>query len=56
MEKKVVYTITYWEGDKVIDKTRVDELNTDLIWRLFKEFGHARTENTTFEVQETFED
>jgi hypothetical protein len=56
MEKKLVYNITYWEGEKVIDQTQVEELNAELIWGLYKEFGHVRTENTTFEVKETFEE
>ena len=56
MEKKLVYHITYWEGDQEIDHTRVDVLNAQLIWNLYREFGHVRTEHTTFEVRETFDE
>ncbi|HEX4375413.1 MAG TPA: hypothetical protein VHZ50_19060 [Puia sp.] len=56
MEKQLVYHITYWEDDKIIDRTLVDELNAELIWKRYKEFGHTRTDNTTFEVRETFEE
>lgn len=56
MEKQLVYHITYWEEDKIIDRTLVDELNAELIWKRYKEFGHTRTDKTTFEVKETFEE
>jgi hypothetical protein len=44
------------EGEKMIGRTVVDELSAELIRKRYKEFGHSRTENTTFEVQETFEE
>jgi hypothetical protein len=56
MEKKLVYHITYWEGEQRMDQTQVDELDSELIWKLYKKFGHSRTELTTFEVKETFEE
>jgi hypothetical protein len=56
MEKQLVYHIAYWEGEKLIDRTLVDELNAELIWKRYKEFGHIRTDDTTFEVKETFEE
>ncbi len=56
MERELIYTITYWEEEKEIDKIQVHELNAELIWRLFKELGYLRTDNTSFEVHETFED
>jgi hypothetical protein len=56
MEKKLIYTIIYWEGEKEIDRIRIQELNAELIWRAFKDLGHSRTTNTSFEVHETFED
>jgi hypothetical protein len=56
MEKKLIYTITYWEGEKEIDKIRILELNAELIWRIFKDLGHSRTATTSFEVHEAFED
>jgi hypothetical protein len=56
MEKKIIYHITYWEIDLKIGETIVDILNAELIWKIFKQFGHTRTENTTFEVRESFEE
>jgi hypothetical protein len=48
-----VYNIYYWEHydedierqyPEYIDQTQVDELDETLIWDLFREFGHIRTE------------
>ena len=56
VEKALVFDITYWEGEKAIGYSRVYQLNAELIWDMFRELGHSRTENTTFEVRETFEE
>lgn len=56
MEKKIVYHIIFWEEDEMIGRVMVDELKTDIIWKLFKQFGRTRTDNTSFEVKESFEE
>ena len=56
MEPKIVYNIAYYEGDEPIDSTQIDELDEELIWDLFEEFGHTKTAKTRFEVEECFEE
>ena len=56
VEKTLVFDITYWGSEKVIGYSRVYQLNAELIWSLFRELGHSRTENATFEVRQTFEE
>ena len=51
MEQNTVYSICYFEGDTFIDATQIDELDEELIWDLYKEFGHIRTDKTRFEVE-----
>jgi len=56
MKQKIVYNISYFEGDEFIDATQIDELSEELIWDLYKEFGHIRTSMTTYEVEEKLEE
>ena len=56
MEQKVVYNISYFESDSFVDATQIDELDEEVIWHLYKEFGHIRTSKTNFEVEEVFDD
>lgn len=35
-----------------IDWTNIDELSEDLVWDLFKEFGHTRTKKTYYTYEE----
>ena len=51
MQQEIVYNISYFEGDSFTDATQIDELDEELIWNLFKEFGHIRTDKTRFEVE-----
>ena len=55
MEPKIVYNIAYYEGDEPIDSTQIDELSEELIWDLYKEFGHERTIDTRYEVESILE-
>jgi len=55
MQPKIVYNIDYYEGDELIDSTQIDELNEELIWDLYKEFGHERTIDTRYEVESILE-
>ena len=52
MEQEIVYNINYFEDDSFIDGTQIDEFDEELIWDLFKEFGHIKTAKTRFEVEE----
>ena len=56
MQPKIVYNIAYYEGDELIDSTQIDELSDELIWDLFEEFGHTKTNKSRFEVEECFEE
>jgi hypothetical protein len=56
MEQKIVYNISYFEDDIFIDGTQMDELNEELIWDLYKEFGNIRTPETRFEVEESMDE
>jgi len=56
MEKKIIYHIIFWEEDEMIGRVQIDELKTEIIWKLFKQFGRTRTDNTSFEVKESFEE
>jgi hypothetical protein len=45
------YQISYFRADgQCIDSTEIDELNEELIWDLFVEFGHERKEGDYYEV------
>ena len=55
MEPKIVYNIDYYEEDEPIDSTQIDELSEELIWDLYKEFGHERTIDTRYEVESILE-
>lgn len=64
MKTKTVYNITWYkkapaapeEDDILIDLTQLDENNDELIWGLFKEFGHERTDQTYYEIDEEEEE
>ena len=56
MKQKIVYNISYFEGDEFIDATQIDELSEELIWDLYKEFGHERMIDTRYEVEECFDE
>ena len=51
MEQRIVYNISYFESNIFIDATQIDELDEELIWDLYKEFGHVRTLKTRFEFE-----
>jgi hypothetical protein len=51
MEQRTGYNISYFVGDFFIDATQIDELDEELIWDLYKEFGYIRKVNTRFEVE-----
>ena len=55
MQPKIVYNIAYYESDELIDSTQIDELSEELIWDLYKEFGHERTIDTRYEVESILE-
>lgn len=53
----MAYNINYLTADgEIIDETQVDELNDELIWDLFREFGHTKSEGIYYEVEEVEED
>ena len=56
MQPKIVYNIDYYEDDELIDSTQIDELIEELIWDLYKEFGHERMIDTRYEVEECFDE
>ena len=56
MQPKIVYNIAYYESDELIDSTQIDELSEELIWDLYKEFGHERTIDTRYEVEECLDE
>lgn len=50
---KKVFNISYLSATgEHIDDTQVDELNDEMIWDLFKEFGHERKEGYYWELDE----
>ena len=55
MQIKIVYNIAYYEDDEIIDSTQIDELNEELIWDLYEEFGHIKTSKSRFEVEEVLD-
>ena len=63
MKQVITYDVDWFErasdkeaDDVLIDHTQVDENDEQLIWELFAEFGHKRTERTYYEVSETTEE
>ena len=56
MQPKIVYNIDYYEDDEPIDSTQIDELNEELIWDLFEEYGHTKTNKSRFEVEECLDE
>ncbi len=51
------YNVNYLTADgEIIDETQVDENDEQLIWDLFKEFGHTISDGVYYEVEEVEED
>jgi hypothetical protein len=53
----MAYNVNYLTADgEIIDETQVDENDEQLIWDLFKEFGHTISDGVYYEVEEVEED
>ena len=51
-----VYNVSYYNLlGMFIDQTQIDELNEELAWELFKEFGHEKNYGDYLEWEEITE-